>query len=53
MIFNEFKKERLEFTRNQLHNFLKRKCEEYDFNYKRRWIIQQRFKISEQSGQTG
>ena len=33
MIFNEFRKERLEFTRNQLHNFLKRKCEEYDFNY--------------------
>ncbi|MBZ0108226.1 MAG: DUF4007 family protein [Candidatus Scalindua rubra] len=33
MIFNEFRKERLEFTRNQLHNFIKRKCEEYDFNY--------------------
>ena len=33
MTFNEFRKERLEFTRNQLHNFLKRKCEEYDFNY--------------------
>ncbi len=33
MIFNEFRKERFEFTRNQLHNFLKRKCEEYDFNY--------------------
>lgn len=33
MIFNEFRKERFEFTRNQLHNFLKRKCEECDFNY--------------------
>ena len=33
MIFNEFRKERFEFTRNQLHNFLKRKCKECDFNY--------------------
>lgn len=33
IVFNEFRKERFEFTRNQLHNFLKRKCEEYDFNY--------------------
>lgn len=31
--FNEFRKERFEFTRNQLHNFIKRKCEEFDFNY--------------------
>jgi hypothetical protein len=33
MTFNEFRKERFEFTRNQLHNFIKRKCEEFDFNY--------------------
>ena len=31
--FNEFRKERFEFTKNQLHNFLKLKCEECDFKY--------------------
>ncbi len=33
MIFNEFRKERFEFTRKQLHNFLKRKCEENNVHY--------------------
>lgn len=33
IVFNEFRKERFEFTRNQLHNFLKRKCEENNVNY--------------------
>jgi hypothetical protein len=28
LLFNEFRKERLEFTKNQLHTFLKRKCYE-------------------------
>jgi len=33
LAFNEFRKERFEFTDNQLHNFLKRKCEARDINY--------------------
>lgn len=32
LVFNEFRKERYEFTKEQLHLFLKRKCEEGDFN---------------------
>ena len=37
LVFNEFRKERVDFTKEQLHNFLKRKCEElspstYNFN---------------------
>ena len=27
-VFNEFRKERIDFTKEQLHQFLKRKCEE-------------------------
>ncbi|MGH7801267.1 MAG: DUF4007 family protein [Thermodesulfobacteriota bacterium] len=33
LIFNEFRRERVEFTKEQLHLFLKRKCQENDFNY--------------------
>ncbi len=32
LAFNEFHKERLEFTRDQLQRFLNRKCEEYEIN---------------------
>lgn len=28
LVFNEFRKERVDFTKDQLHGFLKRKCEE-------------------------
>lgn len=28
-VFNEFRKERIDFTKEQLHGFLKRKCEEF------------------------
>lgn len=28
LVFNEFRKERIEFNKDQLHSFLKRKCEE-------------------------
>lgn len=28
LVFNEFRKERIDFTKEQLHSFLKRKCEE-------------------------
>lgn len=32
LVFNEFRKERVEFTKEQLHSFLKRKCEESGTN---------------------
>lgn len=32
LVFNEFRKERIEFTKDQLHSFLKRKCEEVGTN---------------------
>lgn len=32
LVFNEFVRERIEFTREQLHNFLKRKCYEVSNN---------------------
>lgn len=33
MVFNEFRKERIDFTRDHLHAFLKRKCEEVGPNF--------------------
>lgn len=33
LIFNEFRKERLEFTREHLTSFIKRKCEEKKFSF--------------------
>ncbi len=32
LVFNEFRKERLEFTKEQLLGFLRRKCEEQNYN---------------------
>ena len=33
LVFNEFRRERIEFTKEQLHNFFKKKCLENDSNY--------------------
>lgn len=34
LVFNEFRKERIDFTKEQLHSFLKRRCEElYPISY--------------------
>ena len=38
LVFNEFKRERIEFTKEQLHLFLKRKCQENDSNYNAKTI---------------
>lgn len=34
LLFNEFRKERVDFTKEQLHSFLKRKCNENDTDVK-------------------
>ncbi len=38
LAFNEFRKERLEFTREHLQRFLNRKCEEYEVNVSNKTI---------------
>lgn len=38
LVFNELRKERFEFSKNHLHQFLKRKCEELKGSYNERTI---------------
>jgi len=38
LIFNDFRKERIEFSKEQINSFLKRKCDEENFNYNEKTI---------------